>query len=191
MHSGLIEETFTAAAIVLAIQWMIAAARRARPAADSATGNHIYTYVWYVKVLSILMLPMTTLGGYFFVKEVNANPPKLYGIILIGTPFFLFVFMTIYGLLEVFLTRLIVSDQSIISYSPWRGRREFRYDEIESVSYSANAGHTLKGPDGKKIDASVYLAGSGYLNEELRRRVPKERWIASGKVLLSISGDHI
>jgi len=192
MHSGLIEKTFIASAIVLAIRWVLTAARRARPATDSATGNRIYTYVWYLKVAFIWMLPSTALGGYFFVKQVNTNPSDLYGIILLGTPFLLFVFMTIYGLLEIFLTRLIVSDQSIISFSPWRGRREFRWDEIESVSYSAKVGGlTLKGPDGKKIRASVYLAGSGQLTEELRRRVPKERWIASGEGLLSISGDHI
>jgi len=180
----LLAETLLASATIFAIEFLSNGARFAKPLADSKTGARRYSYAWPIRALAIICLPITLLIGHLFQEDVKANRPVLF----FGTIFLCFAAVNLYLLLESFLARIIVSDQSIISVSPLGRKRELKWEEVDTATYLATwKCYKLTVVEGKKIYASDYLAGVEYLSGELRRRIPKEKWLAPDKGLLSIS----
>ena len=92
-------------------------------------------------------------------------------------------------LLETQGVRLTVTDLGIISMSPWRRRHEWRWDEIEQVSFSRlNYWLILDGPRQEKIRASLFLVGIRDLARAALQHVSGIKLARARKVLDRLAG---
>ena len=152
-------------------------ARRTRPTIDAATGARTFGYVRAFKALAMVGLILPLFMGIAALQIYRSGQSDY--LIFVGI-FLIFTAICAYLLLELFVARLIVSDERITSVSPWRRERTFRWDEIESIRYSKlSQAYVIIGPGKKKIYASEYLNGWANLTVEFRQRIPPERWKSS------------
>lgn len=83
----------------------------------------------------------------------------------------------IYGLFEFPFVKIAIENDGLHGLSPWRKPRHLKWNEISSVSFSGGAQwFVIEDKDGRKIRAHLYLSGIRSLYDELRQRVPKEKW---------------
>ena len=163
-----------AIAVTSLLGYFTSAALRSKPTVDTGTGKRIFTYARGWRVLALISVVMPAGFGALSLQLYRAADSD-YAVWLIIC--WLFTAMSGFLILETFVVRLLVSDREITSISPWTGKRTFQWREIDSICYSKiSKWHIIGGPCGKKIYASDYLAGSGYLSAEFRKRIPMETW---------------
>jgi hypothetical protein len=168
-----------AAAVVQLALWLVFAGRYKRPAA--APGTTVLHYGWKLRLLGLtiaFVIPMLTIVFFATAPGRHASP------LPIGITFLLCGCAGGALLLETQGVHLIVSSESVVSMSPWRRRLEWRWREIERVTWSrAHWSLVLHGPRQETIRASLFLVGIGELARAILRHVSGNKCIPARKML--------
>jgi hypothetical protein len=86
-------------------------------------------------------------------------------------------------LIEVTRVQVVLTEEGIRAFSPWRGSVTLKWLDVESVRYSAlNSWFILRGA-GQTVRVSKYLSGVGAFVEIVRRKVAAERWVSALAVM--------
>lgn len=162
-----------AAAIVLCVGWIgLAAVRQPRltPAPDDVILRYGFT-LRCLGLLSALAAPLCMILLMVLAPIPRARDVYLAGGILFGLG-------CIGGilLLEIEGVRIACNAQRVLSISPWRKERAWRWEEIEQVTFSRlNRWLVLKGPGGKKVRASIYLLRIQDLVQAVKQHIPDKK----------------
>jgi hypothetical protein len=161
-------------AVTVLLGYLTSVALLSKPTIDARTGKRIFVYVRAFRALALISVAFPAFMGALSLRLYLVEQSD-YVVWLALCP--VFTVMSGYLVLETFVVRLTGSEGEITSMSPWTGKRTFQWEEIKSIHYSKiSKWHILVGPDGKKIYASDYLSGSGYLRAEFRKRIPPAKW---------------
>jgi hypothetical protein len=158
---------FVAAAVAQFALWLVFAGRYKPPAPTA--GSTVLRYGGALRLFSLAFafaVPVGTVVIFAVVRGNDASPIPL-GITLLVCGFVVGILM-----METQGVFMIVADDKIISLSPWRRRREWRWHEIEQVTFSRlHWSLELHGPRQETIRASLFLVGIGDLARAILRRV--------------------
>src|SRR5688572_19054673 len=120
------------AAVVQLALWLVLAGRYKTPAAPA--GAVILHYGWKLRFLGLCIafaIPM------LMILVFAATPMRHTGRALpVGMTLLALGFVGGALLVETQGVYLVISEATIIGISPWRRRREWRWDQVERVSYS-------------------------------------------------------
>ncbi|MCI0376162.1 MAG: hypothetical protein L0215_01015 [Gemmataceae bacterium] len=162
-----------AAAIVLSVGWIgVAIVKRPRPtpAPDDIVLRYGFT-IRFLGVLSALGAPLCMI-----LLMVLAPLPRPRDAYWAGGILFCLGCLGGILLLEIAGVRLTFNAQRVLSISPWRQQLEWRWEEIEQVSFSRlNRWLVLKGPGGKKVRASIYLLRIRDLVQAVKQHIPDKK----------------
>jgi hypothetical protein len=160
---------FLAAAAALGCLWLaVALSRRRQPKNLVAFAELRYSRPLRLFAL-IIALAIPALMGYVISRDIWINQRYLSAA---GSAFLIMSWLGGLLLLETERACIYLTDDAIVGYSPWRLRRDIRWDEIHQVSYSAlNRWFVIVGPTGV-IRASRSLVGLPALLAELQKRAP-------------------
>ncbi len=168
-----------AAAVVQLALWLVFAGRYKLPAAGP--GAAVLHYGWKLRLLGLTIafaIPLLTI--LFFVKMPDLRTSPL----PIGITFLVCGFAGGMLLMETQGVHIIVSNEAVVSMSPWRRRREWRWHEIEQVTFSRlHSSLVLRGPRQDTIRASLFLVGIGDLARAILRHVSGNKCAAARKTL--------
>jgi hypothetical protein len=83
-------------------------------------------------------------------------------------------------LIEAVRSVVVLTEEEIMRYSPWKGKLTLRWADVEHVRYStANRWFVLTGPSGA-IRVSRHLEGMRGFADMVKRKVAAERWAEAG-----------
>lgn len=169
----------TLAVVQLAL-WLALAGRYRTPV--PAQGTIVLRYGWKLRMLGLCIafaIPMLMIL-VFVLTPIRHTPLMLpVGITLLALG-------CVGGILlvETQGVHFIVSDTTLVAVSAWRGRREWRWDEIEKVSFARiNRWLILGGPRQESVRASLYLANIGELARALVQHVSGMKLAAARNVI--------
>ena len=168
------------AAVVQLALWLVLAGRYKTPAAPA--GAVVLHYGWKLRFLGLCVafaIPMLVIL-MFAVKPMHHTQLALpFGVLLLSAGFTGGIL-----LMETQGVYVVITDATIVSVSPWRRRREWRWEQIEQVSYSrANRWLILRGPQGQLIRASYYLVNIRELAQAILRHVSGMKCAPARRVL--------
>ena len=188
MAAEIITNVLLIIAVTSLLGYFTSAALRSKSKINAATGERTFSYVRPFKALAVISLVLPIFMGFLTFQLSKSDQPDFIIWLVISL---IFAAMSGYLLLECFFARVVISEESITSISPWSGQRTFKWAEIHSISYSKTSKwYIIRNCDGKKIRASDYLAGISELAVELKRRVPSENWVNTNESV-SIGGGRI
>src|SRR5262245_50287538 len=154
-------------AVVQLALWLVLAGRYKTPAAPGAVVVH---YGWKLRFLGLcnaFAFPMLMIIVLAMTPARHAPRTLPIGITLLA--------LGCAGgalLVETQGVYLILTDATIASVSPWRKRREWRWEEIERVAYSRlNRWLILYGPRHETIRAAFALAGIREMAQAILKHV--------------------
>jgi hypothetical protein len=163
---------FLVLALGLFALWLTIALVRRKPAAPPGTFAEL-RYGPFLRLFALtvaLAIPALTIYIVWFLPWARLQQLLLAGV--------LFLSMSALGgllLLETARVRLFLSAEGIVGYSPWRRRREIRWQDVRSVAYSSlNGWFIIVGADGRALRASRFLVGLPALLTALKKWVPAE-----------------
>jgi len=141
--------------VILGILLRLASAEKPTPLEDNSL---LLRYGKAIRIFGIGM-PLFLLG--FFIYAILNGPPNAHEgvkslIVLLCLPFpFL-----LYFYLEFFKVKIIVNDQKIIATTPWQGRREYLWSEIDEITYSPSfRWFRIKAKGKKMLYISTLISG--------------------------------
>lgn len=168
------------AAVVQLTLWLAFAGRYRNPTAPP--GSVVLRYGDKLRMLGLCVafaIPLLMIL-LFIVTPLRLTPRPL----PLGFTLLALGFIGGMPLLETQGVFLIVGPETIVSLSPWRRRREWRWDEVVQVRYSIlNRWLILSGPRQEIIRTSLFLVGIGELARALIRHVSGMKWTPARKVL--------
>jgi hypothetical protein len=160
-------------AVPLLIALGLMAARR--PAlTEPTTGATILRQSWVYKGLAIAGFGLFLVIFFDVLTRPGIRIPND-----LWPTFVIFGIALVCGLmvLDGFRTQIALHEEGVISYTPWRGTRSFRWSEIEKVTFSYMGGwFTITGPNRRKIRVSMWMVGIRSLADSIRRHLPPERY---------------
>ena len=169
-----------AAAVVQLALWLMLAGRYRIPAA--APGSTVLSYGWKWRFLALCLafgIPMVSI-----VAAVLTPPQIRAALAPIGLLLIISGLAAGATMIETQGVYLILTDAGILGVSPWRSRREWRWHEIERVSYSRlNRWLVLTGPRQETIRAPFFLVGIRNLAQAVIKNVPGPKCAPARKVL--------
>lgn len=156
------------AAVVQLALWLVLAGRYKTPAAPP--GGVVLHYGWKLRFLGLCIafaIPM------LMILVFAVTPMRHTGRALpVGVSLLLAGFVGGALLVETQGVYLVISEATIAGVSPWRQRREWRWDQIEQVNYSrVNRWLILRGPQQQVVRASFYLVNIRELAQAIVRHV--------------------
>lgn len=160
-------------AAVLFVVWLAVALARLPPftGAEVRAELRYGTLVRLIALFAALTMPLLALAVIGFLPWSNITALLRAGCVLL--------ILCLPGgllLLEVQRVRIAVTTAGLIADSPWRGRRELPWNEIEHVTFSAlNRWLVIRGRNGQTIRASLFLAEFPKLLAALKAHVPSPR----------------
>ena len=167
------------AAVVQLALWLVLAGRNRTPPASP--GTVVLHYGWKLRLLGLCVafaIPM------LIILLLAATTRQTGQVLPIGVLLLLAGFAGGILLVETQGLYVVVTESGILGISPWRPRREWRWDQIEQVSYSrANRWLTLRGPQQQVIRASFYLVNIRELAQAVLRHVAGSRCTPARQVL--------
>ncbi len=156
------------ATIVQLALWLVLAGRYQAPA--PAPGTVVLNYGWKLRFLGLCIafaIPMLMILMFAVNPMRHTQRALPFGLTILALGFVGGVLMV-----ETQAVYLVVSDATIVGISPWRRRREWRWDQIERVTFSRlNRWLILHGPRGETIRAALALVGIRDLAQAILRRV--------------------
>jgi hypothetical protein len=167
-------------AVVQLALWLVLAGRYKTPAA--APGAVVVHYGWKLRFLGLcnaFAFPMLMI-------IVLAMTPARYAPRTLPIGITLLALGCVGGALlaETQGVYLILTDATIAGVSPWRRRREWRWEEIERVTYSQlNRWLILHGPRHETIRAAFAVAGIRELAQAILKHVSGTKLAAARKVV--------
>lgn len=153
----------TGSVIVVTISYITSKARFSVAEGELKYGYFMKGFGILCLLISLLLLALLLTANY----QVNkpGETISLLGLI-IG-----FSAMAIYMIGEAFFVKGRFDQDTISFTSPWKGYREEKWINLESVSFNSFGGyHVLKFKTGKVIRISTFLGGYGYLVELLHHQ---------------------
>ena len=178
-----------AAAVVQLALWLVLAGRYKTP--TSAPGNIVLHYGWKVRFLGLCTAFATPMAMIMLsVVTYLRHTPQL---LALDLTILASGFIGGALLIETQGAHLIVTETTLISVSPWRRRRAWRWNEIEKVTCSfvsrwVNYWLVLHGPQRQVIHASLLLVGIRDLAQTLLRHVPVVKCAPARNVLDRLAG---
>lgn len=165
----------TAGGILLFLGWLFLAARRPalpQPGTDAihlrySTPLRVFAWVTALGIPALLVVVMVYLP-----LRRPFNPWSAGALLL--------AFGILGGLLLLETEKVCISltDQGIRGTSPWRGPREFPWNQVQDVSYSLlNRWFVLTSLQGQKIRVSCFLVGIRTFVAKLKQHVPPEKYV--------------
>jgi hypothetical protein len=119
-------------------------------------------FVFPVAVLVMVLLKPPQKPDDILAAEIGLLVLKLLGWVL---------------LLETFRFRVVVSEEALVSYSPWRRSRAIRWDEVAAVeSVCPKSWFVFTAWDRRQIHVPLYVAGLAQLVHSMRQHLPPERY---------------
>ena len=171
---------FVTAAVVQLTLWLMLAGRYKTPVAPA--GGLVLRYGWKLRVLGLCIafaIPMLLIVVLSITSTISQGP-----VIRVSVTLLVLGFVGGWLLVETQGVHLIVTDASLVSVSPWRRRREWRWSEIERVEYSPMNRWLLQhGPRQEAIRASLYLVGINDLARAILKHVSGPKCAPARKVL--------
>ncbi len=164
---------FLVLAIGLIFLWLVVALLPRKPPEVAGPVTEL-RYGRFLRVLALviaLLIPALMVFVVWFLPWSDARHPMLAGCAFLALSL-------LGGLLhlEVERVRLFVTDDALISYSPWHRRHEIRWAEVQNVAYSSvNRWFVITGPGGRAIRASRSLVGLPALLAVLKHKVTAPR----------------
>lgn len=174
------------AAVVQLTLWIMLAGRYRAPAA--APDSVVLRYGWKLRLLGLCIafgIPMCLIVVLSTTAALTAKPVLPLSITLLTLGF-------VGGglLVETQGVHLVIAETTLVGVSPWRRRREWRWHEIERVTYSRfNQSLVLYGPRQERLQASFSLIGIGELAQTLLRRVAGPKITAPTHAVLQRLGN--
>ena len=174
-----------AAAVVQLALWLVLAGRYKKPTA--APGSIVLQYGWKLRFFGLCIaftIPMLMIVLFVVTPVRPAAQTVPIGLTLLALG-------CVGGciLVETQGVYLIVTDAAIVGVSPWRRRREWRWDEIVRVTFSrANRWLIHEGPRQERIRAALFLAGIRELAQAIVRHVSGIKCAPARKVLDRLAG---
>ena len=157
-----------AAAVVQLALWLVLAGRYKTPTA--APGSIVLQYGWKMRFFGLciaFVIPMLMIVLFAVTPARHAART-----IPIGITLLMLGFVGGALLVETQGVYLILSKTGIAGVSPWRRRHEWRWDEVERVSYSRlNRWLILQGPRQERIRSAFVLVGIRDLAQATLRHV--------------------
>ena len=170
---------FVAAAVVQFALWLVFAGRYKTPA--SMPSVTVLRYGGGLRLFSLAVafaVPTWTIVFFAMAPGQRASP------VPIGITFLVCGFVVGILMMETQGAYLIVADNTITSLSPWRRRREWRWHEIEQVTFSRlHWSLELHGPRQEVVRASLFLVGIGDLARAILRHVSGIKCAPARKLL--------
>ena len=169
-----------AAAVLQLALWLVLAGRYKTPPA--APGSIVLHYGWKLRFFGLCVafaFPMLMIVLFAVTPVRQAAHTIPIGITLLALG-------CVGGALlaETQGVYVILTDSAIVGVSPWRRRREWRWDEIERVSFSRlNGWLILHGPRKATIRAPLFLVGIRDLSRAIARHVSGAKCAPARKVL--------
>jgi hypothetical protein len=164
---------------VLLVLGLAAAVARAGPKVDEQARTFTVEYSWLIKGIGLvtgLGMPLLVIGLMFVVRFRTERDVYAAGGLLL-----FFGLLGGWLLLESMRVRVVVSEQGVVGYSPWRAVRSFRWDEVKQVYFSQTSNFVIVGPGGKKIKVNVLLTGVRELCLAFKRFLPPEVYAGAVK----------
>jgi hypothetical protein len=147
--------------------WLVLAGRNKTPPASP--GTVVLHYGWKLRFLGLCIafaIPM------LIILLLAASMRQTGQVVPIGVLLLLAGLAGGVLLVETQGLYVVVTESGILGISPWRGRREWRWDQIEQVSYSrVNRWLIVRGPQHQVIRASFYLVNIRDLAQAVLRHV--------------------
>jgi hypothetical protein len=105
---------------------------------------------------------------FFFVQSGLEHTENLLWVL---GGFLLFWILVVLGIMET-QVKVALDEEGITLYSAWRGRQPMRWDDIETVRFSAASNwFVLTSKTGQKIRTSVFLKGTTTLVDYFARKL--------------------
>lgn len=140
-------------------------ASRANPKAKETDGRKVITYGVPIKILGWVMM---ALGGFFvFAASKASQDQTVIAWSVAGTIFFGCLSLWV----EFYLVSIEFTSTDIHTRSPWRKKRQIKWEDITEYSYSEiNRWYKLKTKSNGIIRLSILLSGLDDFFEELERQ---------------------
>ena len=150
------------------------AARRAKPI-PTTDGGYLLQYAAVIKGF-VAILILIVIGGMGFAL-LNIPIRRDSDIYAMGMMSAMALLGVIYLSIEYFTVRVWVGPNGIIGTSGWRGKREYRWDEIKRITYSPSSMLFLINSPGKpSLRVSAMLSGMDTFSQFCAKYLPAEVW---------------
>jgi hypothetical protein len=148
--------------VVISIGW--------RTKVDARTGAFVLRYSLPPRVFAVLAFFILPVG---VIVMLAVAPPAQAGTLLAAQIGLLLFKLLGWVLLQMtFRSRLVVSPDGLVSYSPWRRARAMRWDEVVEVRHECPAAWFIfTAADGRRIDVPLYFAGLASLVAAIREHL--------------------
>ena len=149
--------------------------KSARTLKDS--GNKILEYP---QIMNFIVPFCTLIMAFILFASASKDPEpldasSLYIAVGIAVAF-------IFGMICIYIEcklRIEISEEGIISWSPWKGRRYIRWEEVKLVSFSGQFFEVKSSK--KKVRVSIMLRGSSDFCREVISKVPQNKITKSAR----------
>jgi hypothetical protein len=155
------------------------ASKRAKPI-KTTDGGYLLQYSTAIKTFAIgFILLAVGFLTFLFVKEPIQDNGDFIAAILI---FILFTIIVLYFYIEIFTVKIWVSPLGIKGTSGWRGQREYRWPEIEKITYSrVFMWFKVSARNKSPLRVPALISGVDQFRDFFKENVPKLMWVSAEK----------
>lgn len=142
----------------------------------NADGGYVLRYSNIIKWFCMGLVILATVGLTALVIETPIKNDgditaiiSMYGaLLLFGSYFYI----------EFFTVEIIVSEHGIKGTSGWRGKREYRWDEIENITYSPSSmWFKITALKSAPLRIHALISGIDHFQRLYIEKLPEEKWI--------------
>lgn len=147
----------------------------------TADGGYVLDYgsgmTWFAIISAFLLMIMLITAAFGSTKPGDASTTTAIGYMS------LFVILVWPLFIEGTFSWYIVNNEGIDKHSAWSRHLFMRWDEVESIEFTAvNQWFVIKGNKGT-IRLHAYLIGLPEFAKIVRKHVPEERWERAGELI--------
>lgn len=166
---------FIAIAVTIVLALFFKVAKNAKTI-KNADGDFVLRYSNMTKWFCMGLTIFATIGftAILFDAPIKDDKDLIAVILMYGA---LMLFGT-YFYIEFFTVEIIVSEHGIKGTSGWRGKREYRWDEIENISYSpASMWFKVTAPHSAPLRIHALISGIDNFLRLCIEKLPEEKWM--------------
>lgn len=162
--------------VVTLVLWLFFKVAKNSKTIKNADGGYVLRYSNMIRWFCMSLIIFATVGltALLFQAPIKNDGDiiaviSMYGaILLFGSYFYI----------EFFTVEIIVSEKGIKGTSGWRGVREYRWDEIENITYSPSSmWFKVTAPKSAPLRIHALISGIDNFQRFYIEKLPKEKWI--------------